>query len=69
MQIFELGEQLGEGAEVARSATLIHALYGILDEEAREQRKLEQLVEQAGERVVGVLGKRGVALGQRSRLI
>jgi hypothetical protein len=69
MQVLELGEQLGEGAQVARRAAFVHALHRILGEKAREQRELEQLVEQAGERVVGVLGQHGVALGQRARPI
>jgi hypothetical protein len=36
VQILELGEQLGEGSEVARGAPLVHALHGLRGEEARE---------------------------------
>ncbi len=67
VQVLELGQQLGESAEVARGTALVYALYGFLGEEAREQRKLEQLVEQTREGVVGVLRQHRVALGQRAR--
>ena len=66
MQVLELGEQLGEGAKVARRASLVHALRCFFGEKARKQRELEQLVEQAGKGVVGVLREHGVALGQRT---
>src|SRR5690606_27415548 len=69
VQVLELGEQLGEGAEVARRTTLVHALHGLFGEKAREQRELEQLVKQAREGVVGVLRQHYVALGQRARPI
>ncbi|MNE37698.1 hypothetical protein D3C80_1315610 [compost metagenome] len=67
MQVLELVEQFGEGAEVASGTPFVRALDGLLAEETREQRELQQLVEQAREGIVGVLHEHGVAFGQRAR--
>ena len=66
MQVLELGEQLGEGGQVARRAAIVDAVQRLFGEEAREDRELQQLVEHTRKGVVGVLRQHRVALGQRT---